>query len=671
VVATGPTATAEPAAPTVVAASPTTAEPTGTPSPTTAASNATPFSAWPAAEPLPQPLSLPNVNQEEQASWDQLAAATQPDRDDIALASAYRGFDEALLATPALVSEPLAVGTRQRINVLNHDENTISQIEAVLLAIGQHAYFWFDTGPGSFEPDADELEFFVDSFDDIYEANVAIFGSENNPGIDGDSRVHVVNASPLALCSVSLSTADECSLAGYFSSSDVLPVGVDPNSNEREMFVMNMWFFGSTSYLDVLAHEQRHMIEDNYDKGDADWEVEGSAMLAEDLLGYPQDAIERGNLFLENPDQQLNRWTDGYTIPFYGQGYLMNRYIYDRLGHELYQEFAVSPASGLAAVDAIAAAHGLELSGQSIWLDWLVALAIHEEAGAPEQYRFGVEGLDTPATVFIQDYPESVRTTVEQFAADYYALAGDGTVSVSFQGSAEVPLLGAPAASGQSFWYAHRSNYSDMRLTRELDLTAAESATLEYMVYYDIEHGYDFAYVSISTDGGESWQGLVGERMQSRAAGDDPSQSAYLEDFYTGREGRWLPERIDLSQHAGQVIQLRFEYVTDPILTFGGFALDNIAVPEIGFYDDAETALDGWLAEGFSRVTAALPQQWHLQLITFPEGAPTVTALPLDATAQASLTFDLSASARPPILIVAATAPQTLEVGEYRLELSR
>ena len=61
---------------------------------------------------------------------------------------------------------------------------------------------------------------------------------------------------------------------------------------------------------------------------------------------------------------------------------------------------------------------------------------------------------------------------------------------------------------------------------------------------------------------------------------------------------------------------IRFAYVTDPILTKGGIGIDNIAIPEIGLYDDVESSLEGWTAEGFERVTATIPQQWHLILIT-------------------------------------------------------
>jgi hypothetical protein len=159
---------------------------------------------------------------------------------------------------------------------------------------------------------------------------------------------------------------------------------------------------------------------------------------------------------------------------------------------------------------------------------------------------------------------------------------------------------------------------------------------------------------------------------------DNPSGNALADRFYTGESGRWITETVDLAPYVGQEILLRFAYVTDPILTYGGLALDNISIPAIGFYDDAESAGAGWEVDGFTRATATLPQQWHLQMITFPGGVPTVTPLPLDAgpadaTSTPSLTYpvNLDSSGGEAIVIVAASAPLTLEQAHYRLQFAR
>jgi hypothetical protein len=347
---------------------------------------------------------------------------------------------------------------------------------------------------------------------------------------------------------------------------------------------------------------------------------------------------------------------------------LLNRYIYDRLGQELYGQFAASQEDGLQAIDAIAQVNNLDLSGEALWLDWLVALALHDHPQSPEKYQFGVRGLDTVAMTDVDRFQIFVEETVQQNAVDYYHLDGDDEITIEFSGSALVPLLDTVPASGQWMWVANRANQSHASLTRPVDLIGVDEATLNYQVYYDIENSYDFAYLFISVDDGLTWQPLVAENMSDPEL--DTSGAALADHFYTGRKQEWVAEQVDLTPYAGQEILIRFAYVTDPILTMGGVAIDNIAIPEIGFYDDVETTSAGWTGLGFERVTATIPQQWHLQLITFPSGIPQVESLPLSSEQTVSQLVDLAASNGEAILIVAASAPMTLEPAHYHLGIS-
>lgn len=644
--------------------------PTPDPSPTAITQAApappTPFPTWAATITPEAALSQTAVSAPQRATHAELAQAIPPERDEIGLALAYRGLT-AWPPTPTPRTAPLPVGTRQQLQIANVDTNTISTINADLLAVSDYAYFWFDVGPGSFMPDAHLLAQTAADFDDAYEMVVDYFSDGYQAGLDGDPRIHIVHASPLALCDVTIETASACGLAGYFSSRHLYPRLAVPDSNEREMFVMNVRQFGGDYYLTVLVHEFRHMVEYSYDKREWGWVVEGSAMLAEDLWGVPQVAQQRANLFLRNPNQPLKQWTAVDARPHYGQGYAFNRYLFDRLGQDLYRQFAISPLPGLRSLDVVLAQANLPLTGQQLWLDWLVALAIHNEPQAPPIYRFG-DGvaLNTAVTTRITNPPVSLTDTLHPYGAAYYELDNAAALTVTFTGSTLVPLLATLPQSGEHFWYAQRANYSQMRLTRPVDLRPVAAATLQYAAYVDIEAGYDFAYVAVSVDNGRSWQGLQTANMQSRAAGDDPARVAFTDYFYTGRQRTWFAEEIDLTPYAGQEILLRFEYITDQLLTYGGLALDNIAIPEIGFVDDASRPDQGWMAEGFTRVTAYLPQSWHLQLITFPNGQPTVTPVELDGLQTAVFPIPPDSS-RNPILIVAATAPRTLEMGHYQI----
>ena len=413
------------------------------------------------------------------------------------------------------------------------------------------------------------------------------------------------------------------------------------------------------------------MVEFTYDQNDWDWAVEGSAMLAEDLLGAPQDGIGRANQYLNRPDQQLNRWSDSNTIPHYGQGYLLNRYIFNRLGADLYKQFATHPDQAFEAITAVAQANNLDLTGQQIWLDWLVAQVIHSRPNADPIYALP-QGTNVPAFGQLGS-GSAEETTVSQYAADSYLInaSQNEEVTLRFTGTTHTPLLNVQPRSGEQMWVANRTNQSQAQLTRTFDLSQVNQATLHYSVYRDIEQGYDFAYTSISVDGGLTWQGLEGAEMDGIAPFDDPSNDALTERFYTGRNNSaiWFDEQIDLSPYAGQEIAIRFEYITDPILTFEGLAIDNIAIPEIGFVDDVEGDSNGWEANGFVQATGYLPQIWQLQLITFDNEAPQVIQVELDEMNTAELTLTISDPTNPPVLIISASSPMTLQPAHYRLTI--
>lgn len=625
---------------------------------------------FPAANPsLISPISQPATTGMIKAAQ-QLETMLPLERDDTELAKAYLGVDDAAIA--ASLPEPnanLQVGDTAQFFVNNFNINTYASINATLLGISENGYFWFDETTGNSQPDAALVEKTGREFDQIYQNVASFFGQEAQPGIDGHSRVHILNASPLTLCATSAgqTTVPPCGLLGYFSSQDGLPKAVNANSNQKEMFVMNGSYFGSETYLSTLSHEYRHMIEANYDDNDIDWEVEGSAVLAEDLVRDNSDALSRGNSFLLQPDQQLNRWSDGGTGPRYGQGYLLNRFIYDRLGTDLYREFAQSDRSGLDAVTGVAESAGLPFTGQSVWLDFLVAPAIQELPVVPAEYTMP-SGVFRPPFATVDGSGYVADTTVNQFAADYYELPAGQNLTIEFKGDSLISYLSVQPTSGDYMWSARRNNHSMARLTRTVDLSAVDSATFEYDVYRDIERGYDFAYLAVSADGGTTWTPLVTDGMDGLAFEDDPGNAAYAERFYTGEGSSWMRESVDLSAWAGQEIFLRFEFITDPILNFDGLALDNLAIPEIGYVDDAETD-SGWTAEGFVRATGYLPQSWHLQLVYPQDDGVRVEKIAVDETGYATFELVAADGPEPPFLVVAASAPVTLNLASYRLDV--
>ncbi|MDO8674333.1 MAG: immune inhibitor A, partial [Dehalococcoidia bacterium] len=132
----------------------------------------------------------------------------------------------------------------------------------------------------------------------------------------------------------------------------------------------------------------------------------------------------------------------------------------------------------------------------------------------------------------------------------------------------------------------------------------------------------------------------------------------------------WAEETVNLSSVAGRKALVRFEYVTDEAVNLDGFALDDISIPEIGFYDDAEQD-QLWEAVGFFRTTNSLRERFSVQVIK--EGAGVVVEdVPVDQDGHASLSLTgLGTDIRKASLVISALTPVTTQPATYRLSISQ
>ncbi|GGF57578.1 protease [Marmoricola endophyticus] len=165
--------------------------------------------------------------------------------------------------------------------------------------------------------------------------------------------------------------------------------------------------------------------------------------------------------------------------------------------------------------------------------------------------------------------------------------------------------LAAPYAGQKSWWSGTGDDY-DASMTRSVILPAG-SASLTAQAQYNIEDGYDYAYVEV--DDGTGWKSVPG-------TGTDPAVNNGL----TGdTAGKYVPVTFDLTPYAGKQVQLRVRYSTDggvqgndPAYAPGLF-LDAIKVTAGGttlLDDGAETSPNGWTLSGFSAVGSSTTQDY-------------------------------------------------------------
>jgi immune inhibitor A len=609
-----------------------------------------------------------------------ITALTLPREDLAELAIRFKGVppQATQVNCPSLVSG-YEVGATRTFTLSNSDTDRMFAIEARLEHKGTHVYMWVQSAPERVILDQSKLRRAAQVFDqEIYPRTRAFFGIEAQPGVDCDLRIHVVHARGLGR-----------SVGGYFSAPDAYPRAVRSDSNEGEIFIMhaepgyNGADPGSEVYLSTLAHEFQHMISFHQTHAPALWLEEGAAQFAERLNGYG-DAVTTIYSFAAAPHTQLNTWQEGdagENSAHYGAAYLFWCYIYDRFGEEITRQFARSPERSVRALMDLLAANGIvnpdtgsRLSFEDLFADFVIANYMGTEAieaGGHLRYTsIRVPPMTTHATLSARDYPFFTRQSLAQFGTHYYKLEGDSTVTVVFTGSTVVPLLPTDQAEGM-FWWSNRADASNPRLTRVVDLTGVSSARLTYRAWYRLERNYDYAYVTASEDGGRTWSILT-----STSCTRDNPQNANLGCGYNGASGgdddapRWLNEQVSLDAFADKRILLRFEVVTDAAVHREGLAVDDIAIPEIGFFDDG-SAETGWLAEGWVRLSNLLPQRWQVQaIVTDRDGRRRLQRVPLtDGIGQ--VTFDFGAQVRSVVLAVSPVTQVTTEPASYELHVLR
>lgn len=137
--------------------------------------------------------------------------------------------------------------------------------------------------------------------------------------------------------------------------------------------------------------------------------------------------------------------------------------------------------------------------------------------------------------------------------------------------------IGAPASEPGSGYNSARcagtnlvgnypDNADDWLISPAITLPATNAAsplTLHFMEWFELESGYDYGFVKISTDGGATWNSL------------------------SVRDGAstWRLSQVGLTHYAGLSIKLAFHLTSDGSRTYSGWYLDgiqivhNIAVP--------------------------------------------------------------------------------------------
>ena len=621
--------------------------------------------------PTPAPtveVQRPGVDTNAKETESTLQKVVIPDSDLYDLACRLKNICDVPHQLPAPTA-PFKVGEKHQFWVSNTDTSKNFQVTATLRYITAHSYFWLEDGVDAQDS---EIKALMDAFENkIYPTDREFFGSEWTPGVDNDPHIYV-----LYVRGVGQSTG------GYFSTPDEFNPKVFKYSNGHEMFIFNA---DAESLTDpytygTLAHEFQHMIHWNLDRNEVTWMNEGFSEVASLLNGYGVGGVDF--LYARNPDLPLTEWTSlsndpNVTGAHYGEAFLFLTYFLDRFGDKVTQAVVKDQENSLTSLDDTLKAlnvtdkeTGQVITADDVVMDWMATMYLNDGSVGDGRYVYN-NYRNVPqvsATAQIQNCPSPASEgSVNQYGADYIEIDCSGSYTLKFTGSTVTPILPTDPHSGKYMFWSNKNDQSDTTLTREFDFSGVSAPIdFSYWTWYDLEQGFDYAYLEASTDG-KQWTILKTPSCTEKDESGNSYGCGYNDKSGGGQQAAWINEHVDLSSYAGKKVQLRFEYVTDAEVLGEGLVLDDLTIEAAHYKEDFESGDGGWTGDGFVRIDNILPQTFRLELIV-KGGQTTVKSIPVNADQTAEVPLVLNSGDKA-VLIVTGTQRFSHLSAAYQVEV--
>jgi bacillopeptidase F (M6 metalloprotease family) len=200
--------------------------------------------------------------------------------------------------------------------------------------------------------------------------------------------------------------------------------------------------------------------------------------------------------------------------------------------------------------------------------------------------------------------------------------------------------------------YSDRADISYKRLARTIDLTgvsAGDGPSLRFRFSYDAETDWDYVFVEAHAVGSDDWTTLPDvnghtssdtgescpegwfelhpwlERYQGADCSGANADTGGEWHASTGRSDGWEQWEVDLSEYAGQEVEVSISYASDWGTQAIGAFVDAVEVStgegSTSFEDDADP-MDGWTTPGPPEGSDPNPNDWRRTTsVGFEEGA--------------------------------------------------
>lgn len=169
---------------------------------------------------------------------------------------------------------------------------------------------------------------------------------------------------------------------------------------------------------------------------------------------------------------------------------------------------------------------------------------------------------------------------------------------------AKVVTLTTPHSGGNAWYTGADQDWADITLTRSLEVPT--DAKFWMWNDYVIEQDWDYGFVEVSTDGGDSWTELkvydeAGAEVTTPDGYADPNgnMATFGNKKYglTGDSHGWQHQYVDLGAYAGTSVDLRLRQATDAAYLDRGWFADDFSLTSgstVVWSDDVESGDNGW-----------------------------------------------------------------------------
>ncbi|WP_329110654.1 immune inhibitor A [Micromonospora sp. NBC_01699] len=456
------------------------------------------------------------------------------------------------------------------------------------------------------------------------------------------------------------------------------------------------------AYEGTFAHEYQHLLHHYTDPFESILLNEGLSDFAQTLVGYvdaTKTVYDRGadsHIYCYQgfgtvqtpyntnprdcggPENSLNLWDEGSNpsavLADYGNAYAFVLFLYDRYGADFVSRLHRDGAlQGLASLDAALEAEGVGDLYQVIH-DYQTATLVDKIVGDSRRgIILGVPkgrvtspslrstvNLANPAAYITPGAAPNGADFVPLQKANGQILRGRDLRSIKFRGAQELPAVplawttvgNDPDRPGNAVLWGGDGNSLDNAAVTSVAVPTGDP-TLRFLAKYGAEAGYDYGYVTVSTDGGATYTIIPGDRTIDGPLG--PALNGTTDGFE--------PHSFDLSAYAGQTVLVGIRYVSDGGVNEGGLLVDDITVGGTLVSDGSSLAP----FDSPSELNPVDVDNWNLRLIGIDEQKQVALQFEFDGRDSVNVGVIQTAilSAFPTVVAVVAYDEPTEQYAQY------